>query len=69
MTQLSDHQSDPAGWAIPDWCAEAGISRTAEHMLPGDMKPRSVKIGRRRIIIEPPRDWLLRIEAAQRAPA
>ena len=61
--------SAPVNWSIGAWCPAAGISRTAEHQLPAEMKPRSIQIGRRRIIIEGPREWALRIREMQKEAA
>jgi hypothetical protein len=35
--------------------------------LPGDQRPRSLKLGKRHIIIEPPGTYLARLAAAQKA--
>jgi hypothetical protein len=51
---------EQAGYTISEWCEKVGISRTAEWQLPADEKPRSVHVGRRRIVTESPRDWLIR---------
>ena len=56
-----------AGWAIPPWCEEAGYSRATLYNLPPELQPHSVKIRKRRIIIEAPSDYLARIRSLQQA--
>lgn len=60
MASLEASQSR-AGWSIPAWCASAGISRGLFYTLEGERAPRSVKLGKRRIVLEPPSDYLARI--------
>lgn len=55
----------PAGWAIPPWCEAANISRATFYNLPSALRPHSVKIRRRRVIIESPADYLQRIRSLQ----
>jgi len=50
-----------AGYPVRKWLAETSISRSYLYALPPEQQPRSVKLGRRRIIIETPGDWLKRI--------
>ena len=54
---------EQAGYAPSAWCQSASISRAKLYQLPADLQPRSVKLGRRRIITEAPRDYLERIAA------
>jgi hypothetical protein len=56
-----------AGYAVEQWATLAGISRAGAYKLPADLRPQSVKIGKRRIIIEQPADWLRRVAEMQRA--
>ncbi len=55
----------PAGFPIGLWCASVGFGRTTFYALPPPLKPRTVKIGERTIIIESPADYLERIAAEQ----
>lgn len=56
----------PAGWNIPNWCAATSISRASFYLLA--LRPRTVKLGRRTVVIESPKDYLQRIaDAAVRA--
>lgn len=52
---------EPAGWRKRDWCQACGIGVSTHDDLSDQLKPASVRLGRRRIIIESPRDWLLRV--------
>lgn len=56
-----------AGFTVNDWCTAAGFGRTTEWALPPELKPRSIRIGTRRIIIEPPAEYHARIFAMQNA--
>lgn len=60
------HSTAHVGWAIPDWCAAVSISRSALYTMSPEIAPRSISLGRRRIIVESPGDWLRRI--AERDP-
>ena len=55
-----------AGFNISDWCAATTVSRASLYKLPSNEKPHSVKLQKRRIILESPGDWLARMAAAQR---
>ena len=59
MTQ--DTEPKRAGYQFTFWLEQVGISRTTEHDLPAKLKPRKVRIGRRIIVLESPREWLLRV--------
>lgn len=50
-----------AGWRPADWLSAVGISKPTEQRLPESMRPKSVKVGRRRVIIEAPEKWLKRV--------
>jgi len=56
-----------AGWSIPAWCAATSISRASFYLL--HHKPRTVKLGRRTVVIEPPDIYLLRVAEAQQEAA
>jgi hypothetical protein len=53
------------GWSIPAYCEAVGYSRAMFYLLPSELRPRSVKVGRRHIVIEPPAKYLARLAAAQ----
>lgn len=61
----STQQPARVGWKIDDWCRAAGLSRALFYKLPTDQRPQSVTIGTRRIIVEPPREYLAKLAAAQ----
>ena len=48
-----------AGWKIPEWCAAIGISRASFYLLA--RKPKTIKLGRRTVVIEPPGKYVQRI--------
>ena len=56
-----------AGWDIPSYCEACNFSRATFYNLPVDTRPRSIKIGKRHIIIEPPSEYLARLAVAQEA--
>jgi len=56
-----------AGWDIPSYCAACGFSRATFYNLPDESRPRSLKLGRRRIVVEPPAAFLARLASAQEA--
>ena len=60
-TQRHNPAIEPAGYAIARWAPAAGISKALFYTLPDNVRPRSVTVGARRIIIESPADWLKRI--------
>lgn len=48
-----------AGWKIAQWCEDTSISRATFYLLA--IKPRTVKLGRRTVVIESPQAYLQRI--------
>lgn len=58
------NECEPDGYLIKDWCKRVGISRSMFYILPSEVKPRLVKIGRRVVVFEKPKDWLLRMAKA-----
>lgn len=56
-----------AGYSVPQWCEEVGISRPTYYNLPPELQPFSVKILKRRIINESPSKYLQRIRSLQQA--
>lgn len=59
--------SDRAGWSIPSYCDACNFSRATFYNLPENLRPRSLKIGKRHIVIEPPGEYLARLAEAQEA--
>ena len=62
-------QYDRAGYSITDWCADIGISRAGFYNLAPELQPKSVKIGKRHIVVEAPSAYLERIAAQQQEAA
>lgn len=58
----------PAGFPVKRWCKSAGISRATFYQLPAEFQPNQTKVGDRRIVFEPARDWLERISQAGGVP-
>jgi len=61
----SDATVERAGWPIPQWCEAVAFSRATFYNLPPERRPRSIKLGKRHIIIEPPAQYMARLAAAQ----
>ena len=55
--------STQAGYDRREWCRGAKIGASTLYTLAESDRPRSVKIGKRTIIIEAPADWLERMAA------
>ena len=58
-----------AGFSIAEWIRATGISHSGFYSLRSDIKPATVKIGKRTIVTEAPRDWLQRGAEMQGATA
>lgn len=58
-----------SGWSVDDWCERTGISVGLFYKLPPELRPESVKLRSRRVIAEPPADYLKRVAAMQREAA
>lgn len=54
---------DRSGWTPRAWCEATSISKSKYDTLPPELKPASIKLGRRRIITEAPAEWLRRVGA------
>ena len=50
--------SEKQGWSIPDWCDATSLGRTKTFELISNGSIRSIREGRRRIIITSPADYL-----------
>ena len=60
-----------AGWSIAEWCESVNLSRATLYTLSPESQPKSVKVGKRRIITERPDDFLSRLarQSAEQAEA
>ena len=67
MQELATTATQRAGWDIQSYCAVCGFSRALFYRLPADRRPRSLKLGKRHIVIEPPAEYLSRLAEAQEA--
>lgn len=59
--------SERAGWSVPAWTRAVGIGRSTTFNLLKHGTITSVRIGKRRIIMTPPREFLDRLAREQRA--
>ena len=59
---------EKVGWRLNVWCRMVGINENLFYRLTPDIAPPSAKVGRARIVIESPQDWLQRV-ARQQAEA
>jgi hypothetical protein len=57
--------SQKSGRDLASWCNEIGCTRAFIYGLPENQKPRTVKIGRRRFVLETPQEYLERMAATQ----
>lgn len=67
MKNPVESSAQPSGWHVGPFCRAAGTSKTAIYTMPEHLRPESVAIGRRRVIIEHPADWLRRLKSMQAA--
>lgn len=57
-------------FTVTEWCEEAKISKPLLYKLwQSEQGPRSIKIGRKRLITESPAEFLARVEAEQKGAA
>lgn len=61
--EASTQLTPRASWDIDTWCAAVGVSRPTYYRLAP--RPRSVKLGRRRLVTEAPASYLERVAALQ----
>lgn len=62
--EIQAESGSRVGWPITAYVNVVGISKAGYYAMPEDLKPRSVKIGKRRLIVEQPLDWLRRVGQA-----
>jgi excisionase family DNA binding protein len=56
------------GWRTREWCYAVGCSRAFAYQLLAQGRLRSVKLGRSRLIVDHPQDFLARLEAVAVCP-
>jgi len=56
-----------AGYKVADFCEAVGFCRATYYNLPERLRPKSIKLGKRRIITESPPEYLARLAATQEA--
>ena len=57
------------GLSQKEWARLAGVGYSSLFAYPSDRKPKSVRVGRRVIVVESPEDWLARMGATDGEPA
>ncbi|GIL02689.1 MAG: hypothetical protein BroJett030_25880 [Alphaproteobacteria bacterium] len=57
---------DRAGWRPKEWSLAAGVGRSMTYILMARNEIESVRVGRCRVIITAPREYLDRLAADQR---
>jgi hypothetical protein len=64
--QLNASRRNKAGWKIAEWCLETGISRSKAYMLMTASPPAldTVRLGRSRIVLTPPSEFLRSLKQA-----
>lgn len=65
QNEPSEQKPERAAWNIPNWCAALGLGRSTFYILAE--RPRTVKIGKRRLIVESPADYAARMAVMQAA--
>jgi len=59
----------PVGLSQKEFARLAGVGYSSLFAYPPERKPRSIRVGRRVIIIESPEAWLIRMGAAEQVAA
>jgi hypothetical protein len=67
MPVKTEKPIQPAGLRPREFWGAVGISRAGGYALPAELQPRSIKLGRSRVITERPADYLKRIAELQEA--
>ena len=61
---MADQKKARVGWSVEDWCEATSLGRTKVFALIRDRKIATVAVGRRRVIVTAPDDFLLGLLAA-----
>jgi len=65
MKKVESIQPGQAGFRIKQFARACGFSVRTFYELPEEQQPKSVKMGRARIIVESPREYLERMATVQ----
>ncbi|MCW5624168.1 MAG: hypothetical protein KIT73_05570 [Burkholderiales bacterium] len=66
-TPQAEVSSPPkAALSVNEFCHAIGIGHSSFYEMPADQQPLTVRIGRRRLVVESPTDYLERLAGAQR---
>ena len=60
-------ETEHAVWNVPEWSAALNLGRSTYYTL--SIRPRSIKIGKRHLIVESPAAYVERLAAIQKAAA
>lgn len=69
MKAKAEVEVQPAGLRPRQFWQAVGISRAGGYALPLELQPKSIKLGRSRIITESPAEYLARVAELQRQAA
>jgi len=62
LAGLADH--DKVAWSVKGWCAATSLGSTTVHGLIAAQKIRSVKAGKKRLIITTPAEYIAGLRGA-----
>lgn len=65
MPAVATFPATKAGYRISEFAAACGMGRRTIYDLPPELRPKSIKIGHARIIVESPREYLQRLAEEQ----
>ena len=58
----------PVGLSIREWSSQVGIAASSFYLIEPSARPRQLKVGRRVVVIESPREWLERMSRVGTVP-
>ena len=56
------------GLSIKEWATQVGIASSSFYLIEPSARPRRVKVGRRVLVVESPREWLERMSRLGSVP-
>ena len=65
---IQSGEDSRAGWRLRDWLAATSVGRSTFYVLPAEIAPRQVRLGKKVVVIEAPAAWLDRVAKAGGAP-
>jgi excisionase family DNA binding protein len=61
----ADRSSTKAGWPTDEWCSDTGVGRSTSYELEAAGKIKAVRVGKKRVITTPPREFLASLAEEQ----